>query len=156
MEDYNKVSYNLSKNMADVLTPAQRKYNMSQIKGKDTAPEIVIRRLLYSNGIRGYRIHYPLPGKPDIVFIRKRLIVFIDGCFWHKCPECFTIPQTRTEFWLDKLNKNVERDRKVNKKLTDDGWNVLRFWEHEVRENPEEIVRKILSELKNSKISDTK
>lgn len=136
--------------MTDVLTPAQRKYNMSRIKGKDTSPEMVIRRLLYSRGIRGYRIHYPLLGKPDIVFIRKRLVIFIDGCFWHKCPECFTIPQTRTKFWLDKINKNVERDRIITKKLTDDGWNVLRFWEHEVRKNPEDVVGKIISELKKS------
>jgi len=136
--------------MTDVLTPEQRKLNMSRIKGKDTSPEIVIRRLLYSKGIRGYRIHYPLIGKPDIVFIRKRLVIFIDGCFWHKCPDCFIIPKTRTEFWLEKINKNVTRDCKINEKLTSDGWNVLRFWEHEVRKNPEHIVEMIRHQIKNS------
>lgn len=136
--------------MTDVLTPEQRKLNMSNIKGKDTSPEIVIRRLLYSKGIRGYRIHYPLIGKPDIVFIRKRLVIFIDGCFWHKCPDCFITPKTRTEFWLEKINKNVARDSKINEKLTADGWNVLRFWEHEVRKNPEKIIEMIRYQIKNT------
>jgi len=134
--------------MTDVLTPTQRKYNMSQIKGKNTSPEIIIRKLLYSKGIRGYRIHYPLIGKPDIVFIKRRLVVFIDGCYWHKCPECFTIPQTRTEFWLEKINKNVARDNKINHQLVNEGWKVLRFWEHDVRKNPEEIVDTIISGIK--------
>lgn len=136
--------------MTDVLTPDQRKYNMSKIKGKNTSPEIIIRKLLYSKGIRGYRIHYPLTGKPDIVFIKKRLVVFIDGCYWHKCPVCFTIPQTRTEFWLEKINKNVARDNKINSQLANEGWQVLRFWEHDVRKNPEKIVETIKSQINES------
>jgi DNA mismatch endonuclease, patch repair protein len=129
--------------MTDVLTQEQRKYNMSQIKGKNTDPEIKLRKLLSFHHIKGYRIHYDLPGKPDIVFTKKKIAVFIDGCFWHKCPVDFQEPETRKEFWMKKINSNVERDKKVNEKLRFDGWIVLRFWEHEIRKNPDDVVKKI-------------
>lgn len=130
--------------MTDVLTQGQRKYNMSRIRGKNTGPEMKIRKMLFARGIRGYRIHYNLPGKPDIVFVKKKIAVFIDGCFWHKCPEDFQEPETRKEFWMKKINSNVERDEKNTVQLTEDGWTVLRIWEHEVRKDPEAVVRRIV------------
>ncbi len=130
--------------MTDVLTQEQRKYNMSRIRGKNTGPEVKLRKLLYSSGIRGYRIHYNLPGKPDIVFIKKKIAIFIDGCFWHKCPVCFQVPETRKEFWMKKINANVRRDEENLRKLTSDGWTVMRFWEHDVRKESDKIVEKIL------------
>ncbi|MHB8163075.1 MAG: very short patch repair endonuclease [Methanoregula sp.] len=133
--------------MTDVLTPSQRKHNMSRIRAKNTGPEIKLRKLLCSQGIRGYRIHYNLPGKPDIVFIKKKIAVFIDGCFWHKCPVDFQEPETRKEFWIKKINSNVERDIKNTRQLQKEGWTVMRFWEHDVRKKPEEIVKKILEFL---------
>jgi len=133
--------------MTDVLTPSQRKHNMSRIRGKNTGPEIKLRKLLWSQSIRGYRIHYNLPGKPDIVFTKKRIAIFIDGCFWHKCPVCFQEPETRKEFWMKKIGSNIERDLKNTKKLQEDGWTVLRFWEHEIRKTPEKAVEKILQSL---------
>lgn len=133
--------------MTDVLTPAQRKFNMSRIRGRDTGPEMKIRKMLFARGIRGYRIHYNLPGKPDIVFIKKKVAVFIDGCYWHKCPSCFQEPETRKEFWMKKIGSNVARDEKNTRQLTEDGWIVLRFWEHEVRKEPENVVRRILKHL---------
>ena len=136
--------------MTDVLTPDQRKFNMSRIKGKNTNPEIIIRKLLYSHGIKGYRIHYDLPGKPDIVFVKKRLAIFIDGCFWHKCPIDFKEPESRKEFWMRKINANVVRDKKVNTALESLGWFVLRFWEHDVTKNPEEIIEEIRDKLQDS------
>lgn len=135
--------------MTDVLTPDQRKLNMSRIRGKDTSPELIIRKLLYSTGIRGYRIHYKLPGKPDIVFTKKRLVIFIDGCFWHKCPIDFKEPETRKEFWMNKINSNVIRDQTVQNLLKSSGWTVIRIWEHEVKKNPREVVEKITNALKN-------
>jgi len=120
---------------------------MSQIRGKNTKPEMTIRRLLWKNGLRGYRIHYDLPGKPDIVFTRTKTAIFIDGCFWHKCPECFHEPKTNTDFWMKKINHNVQRDKEINAQLSTEGWNILRFWEHEVRKDPETVVRKIRSAL---------
>jgi DNA mismatch endonuclease (patch repair protein) len=137
--------------MTDVLTQEQRKYNMSRIKGKNTGPEVKLRKMLFAKGIRGYRIHYNLPGKPDIVFIKKKIAIFIDGCFWHKCPVCFQEPATRKEFWMKKIQSNVKRDEKVNELLKNDGWNVIRFWEHDVRKKPDEIVKKISEILEKSK-----
>lgn len=133
--------------MTDVLTPEQRRKNMSRIRGKNTSPEMKLRKMLWESGLRGYRVHYKLPGKPDIVFTRKKVVVFVDGCFWHKCPVCFRPPETNAEFWNEKLQKNVERDLKVTKELEDLGWTVLRFWEHEVKKTPEDVVARILLAL---------
>jgi len=136
--------------MTDVLTAEQRKHNMSCIRAKNTEPEIKLRKLLWSQGIRGYRIHYNLPGKPDIVFIKKKIAIFVDGCFWHKCPLDFQEPETRKEFWMKKINSNVERDVKNTKELQKDGWIVMRFWEHDVRKKPENVIEIILSSLNKS------
>jgi DNA mismatch endonuclease (patch repair protein) len=134
--------------MTDVLTKKQRSFNMSQIKGKDTKPELMLRKLLYAKGIRGYRIHHKLPGKPDIVFIKKKIAIFVDGCFWHKCPVCFVKPKTRTEFWMKKIESNVKRDRMIKKNLEKEGWIVLRFWEHEINKSPDMVISEILRWLK--------
>ena len=137
--------------MSDVLTQEQRKYNMSRIKGKNTGPEVKLRKMLFAKGIRGYRIHYDLLGKPDIVFVKKKIVIFIDGCFWHKCPVCFQEPETRKEFWMKKIQSNVERDIRVNELLQIEGWKILRFWEHDMRKKPDEIVLKISEILERSK-----
>ena len=134
--------------MTDVLTPEQRHLNMSRIRGKDTLPELILRKLLYHNGLRGYRLQYRLPGRPDIVFVGKRIAIFIDGCFWHKCPDCFVTPKTRTEFWMNKINGNVARDARVNEQLEKDGWTVVRIWEHEIRKESATAlgrIRRVLS-----------
>ena len=133
--------------MVDVLTKEQRSYNMSQIKGRNTAPELRLRKLLFKNKLKGYRLHYNLTGKPDIVFVSKKLTIFIDGCFWHKCPKCFVTPATRTKFWISKIGKNMRRDKEVSKTLRRQGWSVLRFWEHTVKSEPEKIIRKIRAKL---------
>jgi DNA mismatch endonuclease (patch repair protein) len=135
--------------MTDVLTQDQRKFNMSRIRAKNTGPEVKLRKLLCTKGIRGYRIHYDLPGKPDIVFIKKKVAIFIDGCFWHKCPIDFQEPSTRKEFWMKKINSNVERDAINKKRLQDDGWIVLRFWEHDIRKKPDEVIKEIEILLNN-------
>lgn len=133
--------------MTDVLTPAQRKLNMSRIRAKNTRPEVKLRKLLFAQGIRGYRIHYNLPGKPDIVFTKKKITIFIDGCFWHKCPVCFQEPETRKEFWMKKIQSNLDRDKKVNDQLRNDGWTVIRIWEHDVRKEPDAAVKRIIALL---------
>jgi len=133
--------------MTDVLTSKQRSYNMSQIRGKNTCPEVKLRKLLWSDGVRGYRIHYNLPGKPDIVFTKKKIAIFIDGCFWHKCPVCFQEPETRKEFWMGKIQSNIDRDKKVDELLKNDGWAVIRIWEHVIKKEPEKAVKKIIALL---------
>jgi DNA mismatch endonuclease, patch repair protein len=129
--------------MVDVLTKEQRKHNMSRIRGKNTTPEIKFRKLLYARGFRGYRIHPDLPGKPDIAFTRQKIAIFIDGCFWHKCPIDFKEPDTRKDFWLKKINSNVERDRKTDFELKSLGWTVFRVWEHEIRKDPAAAVQRL-------------
>lgn len=120
---------------------------MSKIRGKNTGPEVKLRKLLWSQGIRGYRTHYNVSGKPDIVFIKKKIAIFIDGCFWHKCPVCFQEPETRKEFWMKKIQSNVERDKKVNEQLKVEGWTVMRFWEHDIRKKPDAVIKKIKEKM---------
>ncbi len=134
--------------MVDVLTKEQRSYNMSRIRGRDTKTEIALRKLLYTKGLRGYRVNFKLPGKPDIVFTKYKIAVFIDGCFWHKCPKCFIEPETNKDFWMNKINSNVERDTEINDILTKRGWKVIRFWEHEINNNINKCYLDLYKELK--------
>ncbi len=126
----------------DVLDQKQRSYNMSRIKSRDTKPELILRKALWDEGLR-YRIKNKLPGKPDVVFRKKKIAIFVDGCFWHKCPKHFKLPKTRTDFWRDKIQSNVDRDKKSVKELEVAGWYVLRFWEHEIANNLEQVMSKI-------------
>lgn len=123
--------------MADVHEPEIRSYNMSQIRGKDTKPEMLVRKFLYANGFR-YRLHVKsLPGKPDIVLKKYNTVIFVNGCFWHGHNDCkyFSVPKTRTKFWIEKINRNKENDRESVKKLKEDQWNVLTLWECELRKD---------------------
>ena len=120
--------------MVDTLTPEQRKRCMSRVRSKDTEIELLLRKALWAAGIR-YRIKSKLPGKPDIVFLGARLAVFVDGCYWHGCPEHGQIPKTNTSFWKNKIEKNMARDIWVNQSLDSMGWHVLRFWEHEIKKD---------------------
>ena len=133
--------------MTDVLTREQRIYNMSRIRGRDTKPELLLRKALWAAGLR-YRIRNSLPGKPDIVFPSARLAVFVDGCFWHGCPEHMTWPENNAEFWRRKIERNIERDRDVEAELERLGWKWLRFWEHEVKNSVDAVVRRIRKRLR--------
>jgi len=137
--------------MADVLTKKQRSYCMSRVRGKDTLPELFLRRALSEAKIRGYRLHYKLLGKPDIVFSKKKIAIFIDGCFWHKCPKCFSSPQTNRIFWLKKINSNVKRDKFVDLELKKKGWKVIRIWEHELEKNINKYLRGIVLTFNKTK-----
>lgn len=123
--------------------PLSRSAQMARIRGRDTSPEIALRRALYTRGLR-YRVNYRLPaGRPDVVFPSAHLVVFIDGCQWHGCPEHYVRPRTRTEFWDSKLATNVGRDQRQSRELGVLGWRSLRFWEHEVAENLSGVVERI-------------
>lgn len=136
----------------DVLSPEQRSYCMSQIKGKNTKSEIILRRALWNLGYR-YRIKNKLPGKPDLVFSSYKIVIFIDGCFWHKCPYHFIQPKTRTEFWLNKISSNVARDLRNNEMLKAQGWLVIRVWEHDIKKSLENTVTNIVDALQKRKDS---
>jgi DNA mismatch endonuclease, patch repair protein len=126
----------------DVLTPEQRSYCMSRIRGRDTKPEIHLRMALWSMGLR-YRLKSKIIGKPDLVFPGARVAVFVDGCQWHCCPQHWVRPKSNTAFWDRKFDKNRRRDAKVNERLAIEGWKVLRFWEHDVERNCGGVVAKI-------------
>jgi DNA mismatch endonuclease (patch repair protein) len=121
--------------MADVHDKETRSYNMSRIKGKDTKPEMLVRKFLHANGFR-YRLHVKnLPGKPDIVLSRYKTVIFVHGCFWHGHEGCryFVVPKTRTEWWLNKINGNVENDRKAFTALHELSWKIIEIWECELK-----------------------
>ena len=128
--------------MTDVMTPAQRSRCMSRIHGKNTSPETQLRKALWATGLR-YRIHAKLPGRPDIIFPALKIAIFVDGCFWHRCPEHGVMPKTNREFWKAKLSGIVKRDRKIGKELKRLGWHVLRYWEHQVEADLEMVSREI-------------
>jgi DNA mismatch endonuclease (patch repair protein) len=115
---------------------------MSRIQGKNTKPEVLLRKALWTSGLR-YRLRAKLPGRPDIAFTKVKVAVFIDGCFWHRCPIHGVMPKSNADFWKTKLNGNVKRDRKNEAKLRQQGWHVLRFWEHQVEEELVKVVKQI-------------
>lgn len=125
--------------MADVVTPAARSAMMSGIRGKDTQPELVLRRGLFSRGVR-FRLHSAsLPGRPDLVIRKHQLAVFVHGCFWHAHKGCrfFRVPTGNRQFWVDKLGRNRERDAINVDRLRTAGWRVAVVWECATRCDPE-------------------
>lgn len=117
--------------MADTRTKTERSRNMARIRSTDTVPEIVVRRLTHAMGYR-YRLHdKKLPGKPDMVFARRRKVIFVHGCFWHRhsCRRGRSMPSTREAFWSAKFSANVKRDRQVRRRLRHEEWDVLVVWE---------------------------
>ncbi len=124
--------------MTDKLSPNDRSANMAKIRAKNTAPEMMVRRLVYSMGFR-YRLHVSrLPGKPDLVFPRLKKIIDVRGCFWHQHRGCIDshVPKSRQEYWAPKLKMNCQRDRNNRRKLRAQGWVVLTIWECELRDLP--------------------
>ncbi|RCG23758.1 very short patch repair endonuclease [Streptomyces diacarni] len=116
---------------------------MSRQARQDTSPEVAVRKLLHAHG-RRYRLHRPVPGMSrrtiDIAFPGPRVAVFVDGCFWHSCPQHATSPKANSSWWQQKLARNAQRDQETTRHLEGLGWQVLRFWEHEA---PEEVAEKI-------------
>ncbi len=137
--------------MVDVLTPEQRKKNMSNIKGRNTAPEKILRSLLFKEGYR-FRLHdKKLPGHPDIVMKRYRAVILVHGCFWHRHQGCryATIPKSNTAFWQAKFSANQERDTRNIKQLTEQNWNIIIVWECQIRTLQKDgisFLKKVLSE----------
>ena len=134
--------------MADRLSASVRSKVMSNIQGRNTKPEIILRRRLWHAGLR-YRVHVRIPGSPDIVFRRQKIAVFVDGCFWHGCPIHYKRPTSNQPFWDNKLRENMERDERVDRSLIDDGWVVLHYWEHEINSSLELCANEIVQLVRN-------
>lgn len=132
--------------MADTHSPAIRSYNMSRIRAKDTKPEIIVRKFLYSLGYR-YRLHVKhLPGTPDVVLPKYRTLIFVHGCFWHGHKGCkkFVMPQSRQDYWIEKILNNVMKDKLYRKELKKMGWTVYTVWECQLQKSK---ANKTLSQL---------
>jgi DNA mismatch endonuclease, patch repair protein len=134
--------------MADVHDKKTRSYNMSQIKGKNTKPEMLVRKFLHANGFR-YRLHVKnLPGKPDIVLPKYKTVIFVHGCFWHGHENCkyYVVPKTRTEWWINKINSNITNDTKSAQALKKQGWQIINLWECNLK--PAQLDKSLSSLLK--------
>lgn len=137
--------------MADVMTPEQRSRCMAAIKGKDTKPELIVRKYLFSRGLR-FRVQVrKLPGNPDIVLPKYKTVIFVNGCFWHGHEGCkyFRLPKSNVDFWKEKIERNIERDKESIQALLDLGWKVIRVWECELRNkaNCEDTLNKIYTSI---------
>ena len=121
--------------MADVHTPEVRSYDMSMIRGKNTKPEIIVRKFLHSKGFRFRLYRKELPGKPDIVLPKYKTVIFVHGCFWHGHKNCkyFVIPKTRTRWWMNKIKGNQETDKRNNRRLIKEGWKIITLWECQLK-----------------------
>lgn len=127
----------------DTLTPAQRSERMARVRGRDTKPELVVRRLLHALGYR-YRLHDKrLPGHPDITFFKRKKVIFVHGCFWHRHEGCVLarLPKSRLDFWLPKLESNKLRDTAKTAVLEANGWKVLVVWECQLRHREDLAMR---------------
>ena len=136
--------------MADVFSKETRSKIMSCIRGKDTKPEIMLRKELFKRGYR-YSLKHKFKGlnfTPDMVMVSRKICVFVDGCFWHKCPECYKRPKSNKDYWERKIERNIQRDKEQNEFLKSKGWNVIRVWEHEILKTLDQTLRRIMDEIK--------
>ena len=129
--------------MPDVFTKDKRSQVMSRIRGKGNhSTELKLLNLFREHRIKGWRRHQPITGKPDFVFPKERLAIFVDGCFWHACPRCYIKPKQNAKFWEKKIGGNIKRDRKVSRQLRADGWSVCRIRECRLK-NPDSVITRI-------------
>ncbi|MEK6288035.1 MAG: very short patch repair endonuclease [Acidobacteriota bacterium] len=130
--------------MADVFDAEKRSEIMSRVKSRgNLSTEVRLLNIFRERRISGWRRHFALLGNPDFVFPKQRLAVFVDGCFWHGCRSHGTIPATNSAFWREKLTRNRNRDRFVNRELKRRGWQILRVWQHELRD-PKKVTRRVV------------
>lgn len=137
----------------DDKTPEQRSINMSHIRSKDTKPEEIVRKYLFARGFRYRKNDARYPGKPDLVLPKYHTVIFINGCFWHQhgCSRS-TLPKTNQDYWIPKIQRNVERDRQNIKALEDAGWKVIVIWECELKKKTlEETMNSVEAKLKGTK-----
>jgi len=135
--------------MPDRFSKEVRSKIMSEIRGKDTKPELLLRKEIFRRGYR-YSINYrfkELNFRPDLVMVSRKACIFIDGCFWHGCPKCFKPPKSNKRYWKPKIARNKERDRQQNKYLKKNGWKVIRVWEHDLKKDLKKVLTEIIKSI---------
>lgn len=132
--------------MVDVFTKEKRSWVMGRIRSTNTKMENLLEKKLLENRI-DFEKYPKVLGKPDFLLKDKKVVVFVDGCFWHKCPTCYRPPKTRKSFWLPKIRKNVKRDKEVTEKLKEEGYTVVRLWEHQVENDVDGCLKLIREAL---------
>jgi len=141
--------------MAESITPETRSRMMSGIRGKNTRPEMTVRSFLHRNGFR-FRLHeLDLPGKPDVVLPRWKVVIFVHGCFWHGHMGCryFKLPKTRAEFWKTKIDGNAQRDALVVDRLRGADWRVATIWECSLRDDPNQALEELTHFIRSERLS---
>jgi DNA mismatch endonuclease (patch repair protein) len=135
--------------MADNLTREQRSYAMSQIRSRgNSSTEKALIAAMRGAGLSGWRRNSPLRGKPDFVFPRFRTVVYVDGCYWHGCAKCALAAKSNVGYWMPKIEGNRKRDRATTRQLRQDGWTVVRIWEHDLKVEPMKCLKKIFSAIR--------
>ena len=135
-------------NMADTVSKEKRSQIMQAIRSKDTKIELFLRKELWKKGYKYRKHHKKLIGKPDIVFAKKKVAVFVDSCFWHGCPYHCRMPKSNRAYWNAKIKRNKKRDKEVSAWYKKNKWTVLRFWEHNLRNNPQSCLKKITKTIR--------
>ena len=139
--------------MADNLTKEQRHKNMTNIRSTNTRIEKDVTKALWNLGYRFRKNAKTLPGKPDIAIQKYKIVIFLDSCFWHKCPEHFKKPKSNLEYWEPKIKRNIERDAEINQYYKDNNWHILRIWEHEIKKtNFQNTIEKIKNFIETYKL----
>ena len=137
--------------MSDTVSPEERSQIMAKVKGHgNKSTELQLIKFFKEYGIKGWRRRYPLVGNPDFVILKSRLVIFVDGCFWHGCNEHCRMPKSNREYWISKIDKNIKRDKLINQILKERKWVVIRIWEHELRngsyKNKLKTIKKIVEQ----------
>lgn len=139
--------------MADNLTKEQRHKNMTNIRSTNTRIEKDVTKALWNLGYRFRKNVKTLPGKPDIAIQKYKIVIFLDSCFWHKCPGHFKKPKSNLEYWEPKIKRNIERDAEINQYYKDNNWHILRIWEHEIKKtNFQNTIEKIKNFIETYKL----
>lgn len=139
----------------DKRSPIPKDANVSRVmsanKAKDSKPELMLRHKLREYGMSGYRLHYDkIPGRPDICFVSKKFAIFVNGCFWHRCPHCnYPLPKNNTDFWIEKFNKNQKRDKDKIQQLQKLSWTVLTIWECQIKNEMNRVLMDICNIMDN-------
>lgn len=122
---------------------------MSANRAKNSKPEVALRKALWHAGFRGYRLHYKkVPGRPDIAFVSRKIAIFLNGCYWHRCPKCnYPLPKTNRKFWKEKFDRNVARDKRKMAELRRLRWKVIFIWECDLKTNPSRVISRLTKAL---------